>query len=245
MILISALVEFLGCTLIVFFGTFARYYLKDDNSSISLVYFLLYSTLISVFSPISGAIFNPILTLMLFLFQQLSTKKGIVMIVSQLIGSLAGASLALSVLSSTLTIEVVHIPLPEMENQKFYLASVLEAIVLLLITIVFGCLMINVRNPKFIVGFAVGFFYYVGKLVFGKISGGAFNLVESFGPSLLNGKFESMIFYTVSHAIGCLIGIVLYIMLIKDHVKHLMDDDDTTNQDLLEPEDNEKSIKKE
>lgn len=230
MLLASMAVELFGSAFIVFIGTFSRLNNQGDIFTSALVYFFLYSSLISTFSSLSGGLFNPMLTFVLFIFKHISTTTGMLFIVSQLCGSVLGAFAAFFVIHSSSDQESTDIPLPILYANHFYLGAVLEGIILFLLTLVFGCTYLNFRTPKYIIGFAMGGIYFVGKLVFGFLSGGAFNFIEVFGPSIVNAKIDSWAFYLTGHFVGAIIGMTFYSLILRDHGKNALEDDEEDDE---------------
>ena len=236
MLLVSMAVELFGSAFIVFIGTLSRLNNQGDIFTSALVYFFLYSTLISTFSSISGGLFNPMLTFVLFIFKHISTTYGLLFIFSQLCGSVLGAFAAFFIIHSSSDQENLDIPLPILYAGHFYLGAVLEGIILFLLALVFGCTYLNFRTPKYIIGFAMGGIYFVGKLVFGFLSGGAFNFIEVFGPSIVNGKIDSWTFYMTGHFIGAIIGMTVYSLVLREHGKNALEDneEDDEPRELIE-----------
>ncbi|MFO0004843.1 MAG: aquaporin, partial [bacterium] len=73
----SALLEFLGSFAITFFGAFSRVVNSDHMQlSVALSYFFLVSAFTYAFVHISGAQFNPFLTLSLVLSKKIVAVKG-------------------------------------------------------------------------------------------------------------------------------------------------------------------------
>lgn len=234
MVIASAFGEFIGSTTIVFAGTFVRITNNGNMTIIGLCYFFLYMALISAFTPSSAGLFNPVLTAGLFLFKQIPTAKGIAYLVSQLAGSFVGAMMAAFVFYSDTENKNSRLVQPMIERNYLYLSAVLEGIVLCLLSIVFGSIHINKRAPKFILGTAIASVYLFGKLAFGRVSGGAFNFVEIFGPSVYNQRFENWVFFLFGHVIGVVIGLAIYVLILKDHGTTGFEEDLDDNNQLLE-----------
>ena len=231
MLLSSMAVEFFGSAFIVFIGTFNRLNNPEDTFTSATIYFFLYATLISTFSPLSGGLFNPMLTLVLFIFKHIKTTAGLLFIVSQLLGSVLGAFAAANIIQSSSIQENSEIPQPLLRANHAYLGAVFEGIIVLLLALVFGCTYLNIRTPKFIIGFAMGGIYFVGKMAFGFLSGGAFSFIEVFGPSIVNAKIESWSFYLISHFLGAIVGMGLYSFLLQDHGKSVLFEEDDNDDD--------------
>ena len=85
--------EFLGSVFLLFIGSGVGVYTKGDLVPIAITNGIILCLLIYIFGPISGAHFNPSITLATFLGKKLTLKELIYYIIAQLIGGFLGSLL--------------------------------------------------------------------------------------------------------------------------------------------------------
>jgi glycerol uptake facilitator-like aquaporin len=234
MIVSDFVIELIGTATLIFIGTLSRASYLENPSISAMSYFFLYFGLISAFGPSTGGLFNPILTLVLCIFKQIPTSRGIALVVAQLLGSFMAAFMAASIFYTIVENKNSNLPQPSIRQKHFYLAAVLEGIVAFLLAIVFGSIHLNKKTPKFVLGPAMAGVYYFGKLTFQTTTGGAFNFAEIFGPSIYNQVFDNWLAYLSSHLIGTIIGVTIYVLLLKDNRTINFEEELDDNNKLLE-----------
>src|SRR3989344_415655 len=166
--------------------------------------------LIFTFGPLSGAHFNPAVTIGLWFAGKFQKKKVIPYLIAQFAGGLA-ASLALWVLvfdpnlgattagsygtTTALLAEIV--------------ATALFLIVILSVT--------GRKESQSHAPFAIGFYLLVAHLYAIPFSGASLNPARSLGPALFDGgtALNQLWIYFLGPVIGALLGAIIYQMLMK------------------------------
>ena len=148
---------------------------------------------------ISGAHYNPAVTLAVFIRGKIDIKDAGIYWVSQILGGVAAAFLAgWLVQDADFTFLV----------EKAGSASPVQALAVeILFTFALALVVLNVATAKgtegnSFYGLAIGFTVLVGAFAGGPISGGAFNPAVGIGPNVINGGFTDLWIYIVGPLLG-------------------------------------------
>ncbi len=199
----SALLEFFGSFAITFFGAYSRINNSDNLLAVGLTYFLIVSSLSYAFIALSGAQFNPIMTLSLILTKQIDVLKAGIYVCFQLLGSLMGGLFVYTLYKSPYSMVNAFYGEPLLhENQKVIAVS-LDMLSMILLVFVYSTLA-DQSKFKHVFGVAHGAVYLVNMLAFGHLSGGCINIVELIGPSLFSQKMKYWGYYISAQLIGAI-----------------------------------------
>mgnify|MGYP001245152450 CR=1 FL=1 len=171
------------------------------------------AVLVYMGAHISGAHYNPVVSLAMFINRQIEMKEFSFYLVSQLLGSVIATYLIMllgndfNVVSNTDDIS------------SFIMAEVLFTF-LLVFVILNVALNKNLKGNQFY-GLAIGLTVTAGAFAVGDISGAVFNPAVSFGPSIFNfidpqvlgsdvSSSDFFIYYLISGIIGSVIASFLY-----------------------------------
>ncbi len=171
------------------------------------------AVLVYMGAHISGAHYNPVVSLAMFINRQIEIKEFSFYLASQLLGSVIATYLIMllgndfNVVSNTDDIS------------SFILAEVLFTF-LLVFVILNVALNKNLKGNQFY-GLAIGLTVTAGAFAVGDISGAVFNPAVSFGPSIFNfidpqvlgsdvSSSDFFIYYLISGIIGSVIASLLY-----------------------------------
>jgi len=148
---------------------------------------------------ISGAHYNPAVTLAVFIRGKIDIKDAGIYWVSQILGGIAAAFVAgWLVQDADFTFLV----------EKAGSATLVEALTVeILFTFALALVVLNVATSKgtegnSFYGLAIGFTVLVGAFAGGPISGGAFNPAVGIGPNVINGGFADLWIYIVGPLLG-------------------------------------------
>ncbi len=187
--LLKYLAEFFGTLVLVFSISLAV--ISADNGKLTLkdvaiVHFLVLGMLVNSLGSISGAHFNPAITIQFLFFGHISALNSIFYIVTQLMGAIVGALLAKSIASP----EYIAISMQHTKLANNFVAqdtSVLSAFLLELIMTFILTFVVRGHNSKqngngvwggWVVGGAVA----TGVLLIGPLTGNSMNPARSLGP---------------------------------------------------------------
>jgi aquaporin Z len=200
------LAEFLGTALFVFIGAGSVVANAVTNGGVTnlgvaLAHGVGMAVLISSLMHISGAHFNPAVSLGVFVAGKIDAKTLGRYVVAQLVGGIVGAALV-RVLFNAAAVRAVSAGAPHLSlNISFMQAVGLEALLtFFLVSAVFGTA-ISSQAPK-IGGFGIGLAIFVSALVAGGLTGAALNPARAFGPAIIAWTFHAQGVYWVGPAIG-------------------------------------------
>jgi len=182
---------------------------------IALAHGLALSVAVNAFGGLSGAHFNPAVTLGMLTTRRIGAGLAIGYIVSQLIGATIAALICKSVFpADVVTAEKLGIPLPgkPFDGQIGIVLLVEFVLTFLLITAIFGTAVDERGKAVKIGGFGIGLTVTFDILAGGAITGASMNPARSFGPAILQGMvFDGIHWcYWVAPIAGAVAGALLY-----------------------------------
>lgn len=182
---------------------------------IALAHGLMLSVMVSAFGAISGAHFNPAVTIGLWVAKKVDEGTVVSYIIAQLLGgSLAGILLRIIFPESDWM--PVHLGTPGLApGVSPMMGLLLEAVLtFFLMTAVLGTA-VDSKAPK-IGGFGIGLTVAVDILVGGPLTGAAMNPARVFGPGLAAGFWENHWIYWVGPILGASLAAWVYSRFISD-----------------------------
>ena len=190
--LIKYLAEFIGTLILVFSISLAV--ISADNGNLTLkdvaiVHFLVLGSLVNTLGSISGAHFNPAITIQFLCFGHISALNSLFYIIVQLMGAIIGALLAKTIVSSDyIAISMDHTKLANnfvIDDLSVFHAFLLELIMTAILTLaVLGHDSVKNKNGLW-GGWIVGGTVAVGVLLIGPLTGNSMNPARSFGPLIV------------------------------------------------------------
>jgi aquaporin Z len=216
--------EFLGTFFLCFAGIGAILSTQKPIESgaglvgIALAHGLALSIAVNAFGGISGAHFNPAVTLGIASTGRLPFSQVIPYIVAQL----AGATVAASACKFIFPVEAVQsanlgIPLPGPGISDSVVLVAEFILTFLLVTAIFGTAIDARGQAVKIGGFGIGLTVAFDILACGPITGASMNPARSFGPALVAGNFDKHWMYWAAPIAGAVFAALLYHhVLLKD-----------------------------
>jgi len=212
--------EFLGTfafVLIAIAAICADQYLRAANQAgigvvgIALASSLAVAALVTALLHISGAHFNPAVTVALWVTRRLGTVQSVLYCAAQLLGALAAAYSVKWILPENAWGPAeLGTPLLSPDLTRMH-AMALEAALTFLLVIVFFATTIDARTSSGgAAGIAVGFAYAMGILAGYAFTGGAMNPARVFGPALASRHWANHGVYWVGPLLGGVVGGFLY-----------------------------------
>jgi glycerol uptake facilitator protein len=218
--------EFVGTLLLVFFITavVSLFVVQStppnpapfiDYSVIGLVHVLVLFVLIQTLAVVSGAHFNPAVTVAMTVLRQIRPPDALIYIVAQLAGGVAGALLTKALLSdegegvnygaTTVTARLDGEIFPGMVAEALGAFFLLWAII---------GVAVNPRATKEWAALAIGSALGMAVMVIAPLTGAGFNPARSFGPALVakefNGVDTFLLVYVAGPCLGALVAAILY-----------------------------------
>ena len=214
--------EFVGTLLLVFFVTaVVSLYITAptpqnpapfiDFSVIGLVHAFILFGLIQTMALISGAHFNPAVTVVMTALREIKPPDAAIYIVAQLGGGVAGALLTKLLLKDEG--EGVNYGATVVSDRiggDILPGMLVEALGTFFLVWVIVGVAVNPRATKDWAALAIGAALGMGVMVLAPLTGAGFNPARSFGPALVSGEFggagEFLLVYVLAPVIGALVA---------------------------------------
>ena len=224
--------EFVGTLLLVFFITAAvSVYVAEptrvnpnpfiDFSVIGLVHVFVLFVLIQTLAVVSGAHFNPAVTVALTALRQIKPPDALIYIVAQLAGAVAGALLTKALLEDEGKAENYGaVDVSSVINGATFPGMVVEALgTFFLLWAIIG-VAVNPRATKDWAAFAIGGALGMAVMVFAPLTGAGFNPARAIGPALASGDWggfgQFLLVYLLAPVIGALVAVFLYLQILAE-----------------------------
>jgi MIP family channel proteins len=216
----QAVAEFVGTLALVFIGAGSVVVAIGNGGGytgligVALAHGVVLATFISNFGHISGAHFNPAVTMAVWVGGKIETIRAGWYVVAQIAGATAGAGLLRWVLpeqiwrDASLGATTVNHQLG-ITNGK---AVLLEAILtFFLATTVYAAAVDDRGVFKSIAGLAIGLVLVFDILVGGQLTGASMNPARTFGPALVAGEWADFWVYVVGPMSGGILAAAFYV----------------------------------
>jgi aquaporin Z len=178
---------------------------------IALAHGLALSIAVSIFAGISGAHFNPAVTIGFATTGRISVPLAAMYIVAQLIGATVAAVACNYIFpEAAVNAAKLGIPLPADWVTESVLLLTEFILTFLLMTAIFGTAVDARAAPMKLGGFAIGLTVAFDILCAGKVTGASMNPARSFGPALVHNHFDLHHWYWVAPIAGAVVAALLY-----------------------------------
>jgi len=201
--------EVLGTFILIFCATGASVINQETqgvigHSGISISVGLLVMVLIYAFGHISGAHFNPAVSIAFVIAKKFSAKELIPYIICQTIGAVSASLLLKFLFPNNLSLGAT-MPVGS-EMQSFILEFILTFILMLVImNVAHGS-----KETGMFAGLAIGATIAMEAMFAGPISGASMNPVRSFAPAVVSGHMEHLWIYLTATIIGAVAAIPVW-----------------------------------
>jgi glycerol uptake facilitator protein len=211
--------EFVGTLLLVFFITaVVSLYVTPspqafvDFSVVGLVHTFVLFGLIQTLAIISGAHFNPAVTVVMTALRQIKPPDALVYIVAQLAGAVAGALLTKALLEDEgRAINYGATAVSARLNGDILPGMVVEALGTFFLVWVIVGVAVNPSAAKDWAALAIGAALGMAVMVLAPLTGAGFNPARSFGPAIVSGDWSGgagdfLLVYVLAPIIGALVA---------------------------------------
>jgi MIP family channel proteins len=183
----------------------------QDWAVVGLVHVFVLFLLIQTLAIISGAHFNPAVTVALAAIRQIRGIDAAIYVVVQLAGATLGALCTKLILDDEG--EPLHHGATEVskrvEQDIFPAGFAVEAIGTFFLVWAIVGVAVNPRALKDWAGLVIGGTLGLAVMTLGPITGGGFNPARVFGPALVSNHFEGLDTFLVAYVLGPLVGALL------------------------------------
>jgi aquaporin Z len=209
--------EFIGTFFLLFVGTGAIIVNHLSNNAlghmgIAFAFGFVIAVLIYALGHISGAHFNPAVTIAFSVVGKFSKTQVVPYIASQLLGAL-GASAVLKIFFGNICDMGGTFPALPIGSSLVSVSFITEFIFTFLLMFVIMSVATDSRAENNFAGLTIGLTVLIGAAVAGPISGGSFNPARSIAPAVVSGNLDHLWVYIVSPVIGAICAALLYTIL--------------------------------
>lgn len=209
------LAEGIGTYILVFAGTGAVITEKVTGAlghvGIALTFGLVVTALIYAFGHISGAHFNPAVSIAFTVMNEFDKKELTPYILAQLIGAIAASGSLYIIFAEDIVqlsqVSYLGATLPRGSvTQSFIFEFILTFILMLIIC----SSAVHAKAVKSFAGMAIGFTVGLEAMFAGPICGASMNPARSLGPAIVSGHFEHLWLYLVATVLGAIVAVFFY-----------------------------------
>jgi aquaporin Z len=198
--------ELFGTFALVFAGTGAitindLYGSRVTHVGIALTFGLVVLALVYALGDVSGAHFNPAVTLGFWAARRFPPRRVLPYVTSQVAGAVLASSLVYGLFPAHPTLGAT---LPQGSAWQSFL---LEAVLTWLLMFVALCVSTGSRAKGLTAGIAVGAVIGLEALFAGPVSGASMNPARSLAPALLSGRVEHLWVYLVAPPLGACLAV--------------------------------------
>ncbi|MES2565592.1 MAG: aquaporin [Bacteroidota bacterium] len=206
------LAEIIGTFALVFCGTGAIIINQETggvitHAGIATTFGLIVAAMIYTLGDISGAHFNPAVTIAFWVARSFPGKEIMPYIISQFIGAIA-ASTTLHFLFPANILLGATLPLGS-DMQSFVMEIILSFILMFTILHVAK----GSKEQGMFAGLAIGSVVLLEAMFAGPISGASMNPIRSLSPAIISGHLEHVWVYLTAPVLGALFAVYCWIIL--------------------------------
>lgn len=209
--------EFIGTFALIFIGGGAVTIHLLTNGGVGLVgiglaHALVIMAMVYSLAGISGAHFNPAVTIAMMINKRIEAIKGIAYIITQLLGASVAALLLKLIFPVANPEQLFGFP----TQIDPTVGIITEAILTFFLVFVVYGVAINKKAAPNIFGIAIGGVILFDIMMGGNITGAAMNPARAFGPAIASGLIGSQMIYWVGPIIGAILASVVGENLFKE-----------------------------
>jgi MIP family channel proteins len=210
------LAEMMGTALLVIFGPGSAVISAYRDGAISLEGIsaangIIIMALIYAVGHVSGAHFNPGVTIAFALFRHFQPREVAPYIAVQFFGGIIGAAVLWALFGDALESGVTA------PSGSAGQAIGMEIVLTFLLMFVITAVATDVRAAGAAAALAIGATVGLDVLVGGPITGGSMNPARSLGPAFVSGEVDDLWVYLIAPPIGAILGAFAYTVVRADH----------------------------
>ncbi|MCX7749368.1 MAG: aquaporin [Clostridia bacterium] len=209
--------EFVGTFLLVFMGTGAILVSKLTNAfghlGIAVVFGIVVMVLIYSFGHISGAHFNPAVSIAFLVNKDLRFHEMICYCAVQVTGAISASFVLFGMFGNGRNLGVTQ------PSEGWAQSFVLELILTFILMSVILMSAVHGKASKPFAGIAIGSTVAIEALVFGPICGASMNPARSIGPAIVSGNPQYLWLYIIATILGAVLSVLLYRYVFHENEK--------------------------
>ena len=210
--------EMIGTFALVFCGTGAIIINEISNGEIThlgiaMTFGLIVLAMIYALGDVSGAHFNPAVTIGFMVAKRMNLKETTFYIIAQVIGALI-ASITLKILFPQN--QALGATFPSGSNMQSFL---LEIILTFFLFFVIISVSTGAKEKGISAGIAIGATVGLEAMFAGKISGASMNPARSLAPAIVSGNIHSLWIYLIAPVIGAILAVYAF-YLVKTEINY-------------------------
>ena len=182
-----------------------------DWSVIGLAHVFILFVLIQSLAVVSGAHFNPAVTVAMITLRQIKPADAVIYILAQLAGAVAAALIVKLLLNHFPNAKLVNygaVGISPRLDDKILLAMLAEFIGTFALVFAIMGAAVDPRTDRALGPLAIGAVLGVGVMVMGPLTGAGFNPARAFGPALVSGSWGGFGHFVWPYVVAPLIGAV-------------------------------------
>jgi len=203
------LAEFIGSFALVFFGCGAIAIGRLDTPGVALAFGLVIAVMIYALGHVSGAHFNPAVSVGFAIGRHFPWPRVVTYVVAQVAGAIAGAFVLRLALpgASALSPSALGVTAPSGSAGQ---ALLWEAILTFVLMLVITAVATDTRAVGEAAALAIGGAVALGALVGGPVTGASMNPARSIGPAIVAGDVDSLWIYVLGPLLGASVAAIVY-----------------------------------
>lgn len=185
--------------------------------AIAIAQGLTLSVAVNAFGGISGAHFNPAVTIGMVVTRRIGPAAAGVYILVQLAAAVAATLICRAMFpAEAVTQGLLGLPLPQtwVSGTGLLLGEIMLAFFLMIA--IYGTAIDDRGRAVKIGGFGIGLIVAANIMAAGAVTGASMNPARSFGPALISGIWDFHIYYWIGPIIGAVLAAVLYDRVLLD-----------------------------
>jgi MIP family channel proteins len=185
--------------------------------AIALAHGLALSVAVNAFGGISGAHFNPAVTIGMAVTRRIGPAAAGVYIVVQLAAAVTASLICRALFPPEAVSQgILGLPLPQawVSTSSLLLGETVMAFILMIA--IFGTAIDERGRAVKIGGFGIGLTVAFNIMAAGAVTGASMNPARSFGPALVTGIWNAHIYYWIGPIIGAVLAALLYDRVLLD-----------------------------
>ena len=204
----KCIAEFVGTFALVFFGCGSMILHQINPNAISvdsipIIFGLIVAAMIYALGHVSGAHFNPAVSVAFYQNKSINIQELCFYIPSQIMGAVVASSSHKFFWGSEHSFGMT------INKLTVYQGAFLEILISMFLMLTIISVATNEKISKHIAGFSIGGIITVCSFVAGPFTGASMNPARSMGPALLANNFDSIMIYIFAPIIGAVLAILI------------------------------------